>query len=838
MAELRIAPTQKGTVSITSGSATVTGTGTQFTSADVGKQIIIRTIAGDKQYAITAYTSATSITISSNADYTQSGCYFTTDIYDIDTIEGFPYSFNFNIADIREPDKRNSNFSKTIILPGTANNNNTLRQIFEVNIDGTFNPNLRADAYVTQDTIQVFRGNMQLLKVVKEKDKINYEISIFGSAGDLFMRLSAQQNGTSKIDKLLTDLDLSEFNHAVTKANQIASWTAPIGSGYVYPLINNGFKDINVAIPKFDVNYMCPSVYVKTLVDKIFASTGFRYSSNFFNSNLFKRLIIPCYGQSGRDCIININISYRINDTGKLKIIRINSLTGLEQVIKSYNYTTPNVTVNVTDSILLSNTLGNDKLKIVGYSDDPLTQITVLANSYFEVVYKNKNQTNINDGSFRASFTAGTTYNTTGTNLPRTFVFDDDSTGSNYDPDNSYNTATGIHTSPILNLSYYLPDKITQRDFLTWIIKLFNLYIDPDRFDYYTLNIEPRDDYYNSETVTDWTNKLDIGKEINIIPMGELDSKYYSFGYKEDGDYYNKYYKDNYAENYGDKLICVNNDFLTNTKEIKVGFSPTPLTSVPNSELIIPSIIKEGTSAVPNNFNGNIRILYWGGMKTGKWYHGDNLGNGYTLNSSYPYAGHLDDPQNPTLDLCFEQPRLLFYKMSNPADYTTNNLYNNYYSLMLAEIADKDAKLLQMFIKLNVYDIYTLSFRNKFYIDGTYYHLNKISNFNPENGESTLCEFVKINEGISVPAPLIVRPFPKEVGQLQYLTAGTVNGDLQYNELQQLIRVIGITGILVSQAQPADGATLVYNASRNRLEWSATAAVKAFLDKSFDQGFS
>lgn len=837
MAELRIAPTQKGTVSITSGSATVTGTGTQFTSADVGKQIIIRTIAGDKQYAITAYTSATSITISSNADYTQSGCYFTTDIYDIDTIEGFPYSFNFNIADIREPDKRNSNFSKTIILPGTANNNNILGQIFEVNIDGTFNPNLRADAYVTQETIQVFRGNMQLLKVVKEKDKINYEISIFGSVGDLFMKLSTQQNGTSKIDKLLTDLDLSDFYHIPTKAAQIASWSAPVGSGYVYPLINNGLDHFidapfgtgansGTRIPFVNTFNMSPCIYAKTLVDKIFSSTGFRYNSNFLNSDLFKRLVIPCDLIGSRTVVLNWTL--RITSTNpqvSVRVLRKNILSGNTITVFQSFY---NQGVTRSDTVTLKDLVDGDEFWMF------LSEGTLQAGATFSATY-----TGIPQGMFNPSFLVTRTTNQVIPGGGATIIFNDDSTPPNFNSfPLGYYTANGHGLVRGFNLSSILPDKITQRDFLIWIIKLFNLYIEPDRFDYYTLNIEPRDDYYNSGTVTDWTNKLDIGKEINIIPMGELDSKYYSFGYKEDGDYYNKYYKDNYSENYGDKLICVNNDFLTNTKEIKVGFSPTPLTSVPNSELIIPSIIKEGTSAVPNNFNGNIRILYWGGMKTGKWYHGDDLGNGYTLNSSYPYAGHLDDPQNPTLDLCFEQPRLLFYNMRNPADYTTNNLYNNYYSLMLAEIADKDAKLLQMFIKLNVYDIYTLSFRNKFYINGTYYHLNKISDFNPENGESTFCEFVKINEGISVPAPLIRRPSPKQISQLQYLTAGTVNGDLQYNGLQQLIRVVGIMEIPISPAHPADGATLVYNASRNRLEWSATAAVKAFLDQSFDQGFS
>ena len=38
---------------------------------------------------------------------------------------------------------------------------------------------------------------------------------------------------------------------------------------------------------------MGPSIYVKKMVDLIFAQAGYRYSSTFFNSTLFKKLVIP-----------------------------------------------------------------------------------------------------------------------------------------------------------------------------------------------------------------------------------------------------------------------------------------------------------------------------------------------------------------------------------------------------------------------------------------------------------------------------------------------------------------------------------------------------------------
>ena len=41
----------------------------------------------------------------------------------IDLNDDIPYSLNYSIADVREPDKRNASFSKTITIPGSKNNN-------------------------------------------------------------------------------------------------------------------------------------------------------------------------------------------------------------------------------------------------------------------------------------------------------------------------------------------------------------------------------------------------------------------------------------------------------------------------------------------------------------------------------------------------------------------------------------------------------------------------------------------------------------------------------------------------------------------------------------------
>ena len=53
-------------------------------------------------------------------------------------------------------------------------------------------------------------------------------------------------------------------------------------------------------------------------------------------------------------------------------------------------------------------------------------------------------------------------------------------------------------------------------------------------------------------------------------------------------------------------------------------------------------------------------------------------------------------------------------------------------------------------MKLNSYDITTLSFRKLYWIHGVLYRLQKISDYNPLTGESALCEFIKANTNKSI----------------------------------------------------------------------------------------
>jgi hypothetical protein len=86
---------------------------------------------------------------------------------------------------------------------------------------------------------------MQLRRISVTDGRIEYEVVFIGRLIDLFGVWGDRKMNEVELDangdpKYI--IDLSEFDHALTQANQEASWSAPIGEGYVYPLIDYGFS--------------------------------------------------------------------------------------------------------------------------------------------------------------------------------------------------------------------------------------------------------------------------------------------------------------------------------------------------------------------------------------------------------------------------------------------------------------------------------------------------------------------------------------------------------------------------------------------------------------------
>jgi len=213
----------------------------------------------------------------------------------LDTYDNISVSFNYQIEDILDITKRTTNYSKTITLPGTPFNNKFFKQIFDVNIDTiTFNVKKSIPAFIQIGEQNVMTGVLQLLNIIVNQNSVDYEIVIMGQLKNILNEFG---------ELTIRNVDLSEFNHTRSKQTIQSSWNYDIyrngslinnsagGLGYVYPYIIYGNnQDIAYRMYASD---LFPSVYVKTVIDKMFDLVGYTYTSKFFNGDYFRKLILP-----------------------------------------------------------------------------------------------------------------------------------------------------------------------------------------------------------------------------------------------------------------------------------------------------------------------------------------------------------------------------------------------------------------------------------------------------------------------------------------------------------------------------------------------------------------
>ena len=676
---------------------------------------------------------------------------------DIELFEDISTPLNFTIADIRTPETRQGSYSKTISIPGSKQNNKLLGHIFDINIgDCTFNPKIKTPARLYINDIPQLTGYMQLLKIKKlDNYKIEYEVAIFGKSSNIFLEIG---------DGLLTDLNYNEFDHLYSRDEQEGSWTQDYTYGYVYPLIDYGFDtDIN----KYDVEHLFPATYVRTYVDKIFEGAGYTYQSSFFDSTFFKKLIIPYNGTNlklsgaqtearvfnaydsttrtytGGAAAANLIVASETNDTSN----QFNTATYTWTVANSgyYNvYGVINYYLESTGATTFPASPTETYLRLVKNST------TVLGSNFDTLGFypSGAGETSSGDiylGVGNVLLLAGDTlklqiYSQAGgtASLPPSNIKVTDAVFENSVVN------SGLVSGNTVDYNQAIPPNIKQKDFLTSLIKMFNLYVDVDKDNDKKLIIEPRDDFYSSGSIKDWSYKLDISRDLEYTPLGDLNFRRLKYQYKKDTDKYNKLYEDTWKEVYGEYVHDTGNEFYTNESKTEVIFSPTPICDDVSSNRVVPRLWKEesGGQIKPSQFN--IRILYWGGLLSTNvdWVH-TARGAADVSRSTYPYAGHVDNPVTPTLDLSFGVPKEIYYYTNQ---YTDNNLFNRYHKKFIEEITNKDSKVVVGYFHLTPLDILLLDFRDEFYFDNQRFRLNKIYDYNPIVNEITKCEFIKVKE--------------------------------------------------------------------------------------------
>jgi hypothetical protein len=674
--------------------------------------------------------------------------------YELDLTTGLSNQITYAIDDLQNLDSKSTSFTKTIVLPGTANNNKLLGNIFDfnnANFDNPLEPNVlqnfnaarNAVARIEIDGLQIMKGVLRLLEIINLDDAIEYECAIFGELGGFINALG---------NKRLEDLDFSAYDHYYNYTNIVSSFNTVGSTGYCYPLIDYGNVSTGTyGVAKKDFQYTTfkPALFVREYLNKIFSASGYTYECALFDTTFFRYLVIPCNQkqltiETSNMLALTKAIGQAMNTGGTQDFVSYETKVG-----SLFTASVGDTTFTYTGTPTLTTTLSIELFGDYSLAVRPLT-IAVLKNG---VVIPGSSQTYNGTDLLYYNKTLSVTIATSDSLRVRTTCVLDGSDYINVSEStinvlNDVATTAPIEINNLMIVNNTIPKGIFQKDFVTSIMKMFNLMIVEDKYKTNHLVIKPYIDFYDG-TIIDWSDKLTRNKPIKIKPMSEVNARYYNFKYKQDNDFYNEDYRKKFNEGYGDRLYDNGLEFAKDTESVEVIFASSPLYGTTTTDKIFPAIYKKSNeNTKEDSMDHVIRIMQVKKLTGVASWAIYNAGTSLGTNTAYLYAGHLNDPITPSTDINFGAPQQLFFNLTS--GNLSSNLFNTYYSPYMSEITDKDSRLLTGFFDLKELDIFNLDFSKFIFIDGGLYRLSKVSDYSTDANDNTKVELLRVIDKFTI----------------------------------------------------------------------------------------
>jgi hypothetical protein len=223
---------------------------------------------------------------------------------ELDLNDRVPFPLNFSIADSKEPNKRKRNYSKEVVIPGTASNMAFFSSAYQLalsTVDNTtligfnFDPTVRVKAKYYKEGLLVFNGLLRLNQVTISNGDYSFKCTLFSNFIDLFMKLG---------DKKISELGWSEYTHTLNRTNVINSFATsvildgvdtvnftaglPDGWGYHYGLVDYGYTAYSTR-STIDI---VPLTYAREIFTKCLDIANLTHESDYLDSALYKKKLI------------------------------------------------------------------------------------------------------------------------------------------------------------------------------------------------------------------------------------------------------------------------------------------------------------------------------------------------------------------------------------------------------------------------------------------------------------------------------------------------------------------------------------------------------------------
>jgi hypothetical protein len=268
---------------------------------------------------------------------------------------------------------------------------------------------------------------------------------------------------------------------------------------------------------------------------------------------------------------------------------------------------------------------------------------------------------------------------------------------------------------------------------------MFNAVLVPNPNMPNAVEIIPMVEYLASGDDYDWTQKLDLSKDIVLTPAADIRKRLLKWSYKEQGDFFNAKYKSGAQRVYGElRLTDAGNDFSTSDYTVELTFGASPCDLIPNTNYIIPKYFNEtGEFMAPGP-----RILY---------------------RRAYEESAVVMVYDEVAEDASFTVIPLLSHYSSIPTEIGTNDLnfgqeipphpieamplhtlFDRYWRQYIAELYDSEQKIMEAYFKLSVTDVFGLKFNDKIWVKDSWWRVIELTDYIVADEQVTKCKLIRL----------------------------------------------------------------------------------------------
>ena len=670
---------------------------------------------------------------------------------EIELYENEPINLSYQFSNLQEINASASSFSQTFRVPLTKKNQDYFGAVNEFGLITTWDPKTKASAELTSSTIPIMRGFIQVKGVYVQKGKYaDVEIVFFGETANLSRDIG---------DGMLTDLDLSSFNHTLNATNISGSWGVPgsLSSGAIrYGLPDKGQNwfanqtdNIWTTSTPLEHGDFTPYFRASEMMTQILTTAGYTYSSTFLSGLddlylLANRGSLSVFGYDATS-------GDQIPPEQETMIVGLaTDLTGLSAhnpgaAITAWSETTPffDTGSNFSGGSTFTapfRAFYTFRINLYGRTNDTTHEFSMVLQK--TSVSPAVTVWDIFNGDYAGALFNDQVHNFTSepillnagdtitvfyemANSGHTLNLDGDNTIS---PQSTWWQVLDITyptSGQTVDVAANMP-KMKQIDFVSGLQKMFNLVFIPDRNNAKKLYIEPFNDYLASGTTKDWTNKIDLSKDIQIQPTTDLQSRTYDWTHSNGKDLVNDLVFKNASRVYGRyRVDDPANDFASGTKEIKSPFAPHVASYIPGTQFAVHRMLVDTDQPDKRIKDPLPRLAFWNGQESGTIYYQNDANTSYLSSIRYPAFSQYSDLEATITDedLGFGAERPFHIVEANPL----NTLYYKYWSPFVNELYSSDARRLTAFFRLTRSELATFEFSDKIYIKDTYWRILSIS---------------------------------------------------------------------------------------------------------------